>query len=432
MKRLIFLFLSVLVSISGFAEEASVASVTDVSCRQMWPWSGDVEITFTVSGKATPVSFVAQYDGVEPFTLSEYALSGDFFNAAPGRRRVRWSPARAGLDAKALNNFRIVSATPKTEDGDRTYLILNLEDGTYKYCDTVPEGGWHDYYIGSNGNTFLRDTTNMVFRRIPAGVAKLGLNDDLRDLVGLTSKYNKSHTATISSDFYIGVFPVTQAQYRFATNYYVNGTKPAVYHVNPGQRHRNTYVTIRGSTADGIDWPNTKFKVAPGSIVNAFRNIVKDSFPKDWIIDLPTAAQWEYACRATTPDDQLWSVGGKKGDSDTTLTNLLSEIAAWTGHTSTSQYRQVGKNSPNGWGLYDMIGLAREWNLDWYSNSYNEDLGVDPVGPVSGTGRVCRTQEGSSTPKGWYVFTSAYKADLSDASEGAFRLCIHLTSPFAK
>ena len=56
-----FFFLSFLFAVAGMADDASVS---DVSCRQLWPWSGDVEISFTVSGKATPVSFVAQYDGV--------------------------------------------------------------------------------------------------------------------------------------------------------------------------------------------------------------------------------------------------------------------------------------------------------------------------------------------------------------------------------
>ena len=431
MKRAVF----VIAFLSVFAATAEETSVADVSWRQMWPWSGDVEISFTVSGKATPVKFVAQYDGVEPFTLSEHDLSGDFFDAAPGRRRVRWSPARAGLDAKALNNFRIVSATPKTEDGDRTYLILNMADGTYTFRDSVPEGGWINHDAEENGSKYLYATTNMVFRRIPAGTAKLGLNDGLRTRVGLTDKdhpYSKSHTATISSDFYIGVYMVTAAQWRFATNYYVKGTMPSVGHVSKA-RHRNTYNIIRGSVAsDGIDWPNTKFAVAPDSIINAFRNLVKNTFPKDWIIDLPTSAQWEYACRANTPDNWLWSVGGTATDDDATLSSFLDQIASWTGNYD--ENNSVGVYNQNGWGLYDMIGLSREWNLDWYSSTYSQDLGANPVGPASGTKRVCRTWESSTKYDdfGLYVFSSAYKRNVSEDSLASFRLCIHLASPFAK
>ena len=430
MKKTFFL-LSFLFAVAGMADDASVS---DVSCRQLWPWSGDVEITFTVSGKATPVSFVAQYDGVEPFTLSEYALSGDFFNAAPGRRRVRWSPARAGLDAKALNNFRIVSATPKTEDGDRTYLILNMVDGSYSFRDSEPEGGWINHELEENGSKYLYATTNMVFRRIPAGTAKLGLSDDLRTRVGLTDKdhpYSKSHTATISSDFYIGVYPVTTPQWRFATNYYVHGTMPGVGHVSKA-RHRVDYATIRGSSGDtdGINWPNTKFAVSKNSIINAFRNLVKNTFPKDWHIDLPTSAQWEYACRATTDDNYLWSVGGVQDDDDTALTNLLNQIASWAGNSGGSS---VGTHKPNGWGLYDMIGLSSEWNVDWYSESYRENLGVDPVGPYSGSRRIRRTYESNNAFDGWHLYTSAYKGvDPEKGQPNAYRLCIHLASPFEK
>jgi len=432
MKRTVFL----LAFIFAFAAVADEASVSDVSYRQLWPWSGDVEISFTVSGKRTPVSLVARYDGVEPFTLSEHDLSGEFFDAAPGRRRVRWSPARAGLDATALNNFRILSVTPKTEDGERTYLILNLVDGSYSYRDSAPEGGWINQNIEENGSKYLYATTNMVFRRIPAGVAHLGLSEDLRTRVGLTDSehpYSKSHTATISSDFYIGVYPVAHAQWRFATNYYVTGTKPGIGHVAKG-RHRVEYATLRGSSgaADGIDWPNTKFAVASNSIINAFRNLVKDTFPRDWIIDLPTAAQWEYACRATTPDNWLWSVGGTSTDDDSTLNDLLGRIAIWKDNSG-SDFSGMGRCEPNGWGLYDMIGLSSEWNLDWYDgSSYNADLGVDPVGPVSGTRRVKRTLESSSTPSGFFVFTSTYKSSAGETSLNSYRLCIHLSSPFAK
>jgi len=432
MKRTVFL----LSFIFAFAAVADEASVSDISYRQLWPWSGDVEISFTVSGKRTPVSLVAQYDGVEPFMLSEHDLSGDFFDAAPGRRRVRWSPARAGLDATALNNFRILSVTPKTEDGERTYLIINMMDGSYSYRDSAPEGGWINQNIEENGSKYLYATTNMVFRRIPAGVANLGLSEDLRTRAGMTGgsySYSKSHTATISSDFYIGVYPVSLAQWRFATNYYVTGTKPGIGHVTKG-RHRISYATIRGSSgeeADGIDWPNTKFAVASNSIINAFRNLVKDTFPRDWIIDLPTAAQWEYACRATTPDNWLWSVGGTATDDNSTLTNLLSQIASWKGNSG--DVSAMGFYKPNGWGLYDMIGLSCEWNLDWYGSSYNANLGIDPVGPVSGPGRVRRSYEASTTPpSGWYMFTSAYKRTDGEDSLNSYRLCIHLTSPFAK
>lgn len=434
MKKATILATLVFAAGASIAEEASIS---DVSWRQLWPWSGDVEISFTVSGANTPVTFVAQYDGVEPFTLSEHDLSGDFFDAAPGRRRVRWSPARAGLDAKALENFRIISATPETSGGNRTYLVLNMVDGSYTFRDSPPEGGWVNHDAAEDGKKYINLVTNMVFRRIPAGVAKLGMPDDLRTRVGYdisksSHRYSQRHDVTISSDFYLGVFPVTKAQWRFATNYYVYGTKPNIGHVDRA-RHEATYNTIRGATNApyGIDWPNTRFSVATNSIVEAFRNLVKDTFSPDWSLDLPTAAQWEYAARADTPIDQIWSVGGLATDTDEAFTNCLNQIATWKGNTPTTN-ANVGRHAPNGWGLYDMIGLCCEWNLDWCTDS-SPLSGTDPVGPVSGNGRVRRSYT-ASTPTYWYYLTPSflYSIDPNGSSDYGYRLCIHLKSPFAK
>ncbi|MDD9970140.1 MAG: SUMF1/EgtB/PvdO family nonheme iron enzyme [Myxococcales bacterium] len=102
--------------------------------------------------------------------------------------------------------------------------------------------------------------------------------------------------------------------------------------------------------------------------------------------DLPTEAQWEYACRAgtVTPfsfgetitpkqvnyDGNYPYVDGKKGE-----------------------YRQatvaVRSLPPNGWGLHEMHGNVWEWCHDWYSD-YDEDPTTDPSGPETGTGRVLR------------------------------------------
>ena len=136
MKHIILFASVVLSAVTVFAE----ATIENVVVRQLWPWSGDVDIAFTVTGTTnTAVKFTAQYDGVEPYVIPEGELSGDFFDAAPGLRHVRWSPKRAGLDAKTLFNLKI---TAEPDDTDRTYLILNLYDGSYRYATSEPEGGW--------------------------------------------------------------------------------------------------------------------------------------------------------------------------------------------------------------------------------------------------------------------------------------------------
>ena len=47
-----------------FVGEAFAASaVSDVIARQRWPWSGKVDIDYTVTGDTTDVDFTATWDG---------------------------------------------------------------------------------------------------------------------------------------------------------------------------------------------------------------------------------------------------------------------------------------------------------------------------------------------------------------------------------
>ncbi len=67
-------------------------------------------------------------------------------------------------------------------------------------------------------------------------------------------------------------------------------------------------------------------------------------------LDLPTAAQWEYACKAGTDEME---------DDD------LKEIA-WFDENSGGRVHPVGLLRTNKWGLYAMLGNVCEWCLDWY------------------------------------------------------------------
>ena len=414
-RKTILTFAAVILACAAFAD---AATISDVTVRQLWPWSGDVDIGFTVSGANTAVKFTAQYDGMEPFELKEHDLTGDFFNAAPGRRHVRWSPARAGLDADSLTNFRIISVTPDATD--HTYMILNLVDGSYSFAAAEPEGGWL-----ANPEHYQ---TKMVFRRIPAGTASLGLAKALKDKLG-TSAHTAAHTATISSDYYLAVFPATGAQNYYVTQRAAGNIKDVSSYTAKIPDSGTAYSGLRGGVSDGISWPDTKYDVAAGSTVAAYRSLVAGTFSADWNIDLPTVVQWEYAARATTPPStQLWSVGGTADDSFETYTNCLDQIATWIHNASDNPNSLVGQNRPNGWGLYDMIGLCYEWNLDWYDNNTPNYSGTDPVGPKSGSLRSRHSCNITTTT--FSYFTTSVIGSNGESSKHHYRLCIHLKSLF--
>ena len=397
----------------SFAYAAEV-TVSDVVIKQLWPWSSDVDISFTVEGGNTAVKFTAQYAGKEPYVIPEGELSGDFLDASPGRCHVRWNLKRAGLNDKTLFNLKITAEPDLT---DRTYMILNLADGSYRFAANPPDGGWLSdkaYY-----------QTNMVFRRIPKGEGTLGLPKGLRDLIGFpsTESYPKTHKVTHSSDYYLAIFPITSAQHDFV----VRMTKDVSGYSAEIPDDSFSYNDIRGSQSDNIDWPNTKYSVDDGSIVAKFRKVAEKTFSPDWHIDLPTVAQWEYAARATTPTNQLYSSGGKEGESLAAVTNYIDKIATWSHNNSSN--RLVGQQDPNGWGIYDMIGLCYEWNLDWYANSTAYYSGVDPVGPPSGSWRTRRSASTASNTSLKFLTTAGIGTNGAN-SKHYYRLCIHLKSLF--
>jgi hypothetical protein len=90
--------------------------------------------------------------------------------------------------------------------------------------------------------------------------------------------------------------------------------------------------------------------------------------------DLPTEAQWEYACRAGT------SGGWYVPDSDVFDVAVVSVF----GQPALSNTFTVATLEPNAWGLYDTHGNVFEWCLDWF---HGPGLGTgsqtDPLGPTN-------------------------------------------------
>jgi formylglycine-generating enzyme required for sulfatase activity len=116
---------------------------------------------------------------------------------------------------------------------------------------------------------------------------------------------------------------------------------------------------------------------------------------------LPTEAQWEYACRAGTTSryhsgDDPETLAKVANVADATAKGKLPDPWPWNqdrikasdGYVFTAP---VGQFKPNAFGLYDMHGNAAQWCADWYGEDYyGRSPADDPKGPYLGVDRVIR------------------------------------------
>jgi formylglycine-generating enzyme required for sulfatase activity len=215
----------------------------------------------------------------------------------------------------------------------------------------------------------------MLFRRIPAKGAEWYYGSS-----GPTTPNQQAgtkHYVKFTADYYAAIYEVTQAQW---SNVYVNaGISGIATTANPSilttgedlplrPVEHISIAAVRGMVDDGIDWPSTGHTVraAPKSFLGCLRDYCGVD------VDLPTEAQWEYACRAGT--------GTKYCCGDT-----WDDRYGWT-TANCSGPQPVGTTIPNDWGLYDFHGNVYEPCLDWMDNAnydYPANDNTDPQGPVA-------------------------------------------------
>ena len=245
------------------------------------------------------------------------------------------------------------------------YMVVDLASGGISYLDDKPKKGWSDVY----------KTTKMVLRKVPAGKFVMGspTNEFGRE------EAETQHEVTLTKDFYIGIFEMTQKQYAVVT-----GDDPSYYKGDLRPVEQLTYNAIRGKVK-GAEWPASS-DVDDDSFFGKLRAKTGQAF------DLPTEAQWEYACRAGTTTALNNGTNITNEYLDGNMFKLGRSYYNMKDGKGGYEYTTVvGCYLPNAWGLYDMHGNAREYCLDWYKENIGEDPVTDPKGPETGYKRVLRS-----------------------------------------
>ncbi len=370
--------LVVLAFLSLGALGAKATTISVGKCFQMWPFERKVIINYTVSdlSETEYINFYYTTDnGESSYDLRENGLlTGDVGPiSANGSYKVYWVPTDETLYSVKGKMKIGVDVFEPDPPGTFNYMIVDLSGGPsassypVTYTDEVPEGGWNvDEY----------KTSKMVFRHVSADSFTMGSPNDE---TGRSPSQEYQHTVILTKDMYVGVFEVTQGQYKAIT-----GTNPSQQQF-PGSDYYDkypveqvSYEMIRGSSS-GAGWPGGS-AVDSTSFLGVLRAKTGLSF------DLPTEAQWEYACRATTTTALN---SGKDLDDEYESVNL-NEVG-WNVYNAPQWRSQaVGLLLPNSWGLYDMHGNVCEWVLDWYEANLGTTAVTDPVGAATGSMRVNR------------------------------------------
>ncbi len=348
---------------------AENARVTNLTATPRTPWNGLVDITYSLEcdtpDAAMAVSFQGfDYDRNESIpmtTLTGDGAGGELLQSG-GPYHIVWDSANDWPEGHS-SEFT-VTATAEVKETTPLYLVVNLNTGAVTPSATGPD---------------LSDdtcrTTELWLRRIPKGTFTMGSPDTE---VGRYSTETQ-HQVTLTEDFYIGVFEITQKQYSL-----IQGSNPSAYKGDTRPVESVTYNTLRGtgSTA-GAGWPTYGHAVDSDSFLGKLRAKTGKTF------DLPTEAQWEYACRAGTTT----ALNTGKNLTSTDLDSAMDEAGRYSYNQNdgkggySSNHTKVGSYLPNAWGLYDMHGNVFEWCLDWYTSDLGSSAVTDPKGPNTGSDR---------------------------------------------
>ena len=372
----------------------AVPTVKDVALAYEAGSKNAAMITYTLEGGDAVVTIGLETNGVALPDGAATRFTGDVFKRVQaGARSIAWDVVREWPEQQVSNVS--VKVTAWALDAPPPYLVADLSAGAaagpgayplryYPSLAALPDGGLtNDLYR----------TERLLLRFIPAGTFYMGSlfhepnRDVLREFL---------HRVTLTNSFYIGVYEVTQRQWER-----VMGSNPAGFKLDGATRpvENVTYLKIREENeAATLSWPGTGYQVGSESFMGRLRSRTgSDGF------DLPTDAQWEYACKAGTL--QGFNIfGGVPLTNAATDANMdLAGRYLGNGGRSTDYgsagmatipvehaTAKAGSYLPNAWGLYDMHGNVFEWTLDWYSENLGTVPAVEPVGATSGTLRVVR------------------------------------------
>ena len=256
----------------------------------------------------------------------------------------------------------------------QTWYLYKCQDCTHeeKVFDTYPSqceicGGDRIILLDSSqtpsSRKFIEDLGNGVLLEMVAIPRGRFLMGSPKTEKGSDDDERPQHRVEVPP-FLMGKYPVTQAQYQ------------AIMGENPSHFKREN------NPVERVSWHKAK----------EFCQKLSEQTGKTY--QLPSEAQWEYACRAgtTTPFYFGETISTEQANYNGKHTYGNGKKGEYRGKTT-----PVGSFPPNVFGLYDMHGNVWEWGEDVWHENYQE-APDDGSAWVAGGNRNYRVLRGGS----WY------------------------------
>lgn len=340
---------------------AEFPSVDDVTVKQT---GGRVRVDYRLSAPAVvTVDFQTNRTaggwvsvGAENFRDLSGAVNR---RVEAGAQSLVWKCRREGAAFKVSDGaFRAVLKVHALNDPPQ-WMTLELSSGEVRYYDcseALPGGETSPAW----------KTSHVLLKKIPAAATGFFMGQ----AQGENANYASSETrreVVFTDDFYLAVYETTKAQY--------DAVLPQDgFDASGGTMPKNAVSrdALRGSSSN---WPADGHSFGEGSFFSVLNS------RSSCVFDLPTEAQWEFACRAGTSSALYNGLDA---------TSEALERISWNSYNAGGGPHEVGGKEPNAFGLYDMLGNVQEHCLDRYVADLGTDRAVDPKGSETGDYYVIR------------------------------------------
>ena len=340
-----------------------------------------------------------------------------------------WQPRTnwPGHEINASKCRAVVTAWSKSDPPN--YMAVDLSGTSEKlfFADAEHLPG----RLGATNRLYM--TEKLLLRRIPAAYVSWQMGSRSTDR-GRVAADEAQRTVMLTKDYYMGVFMVTQYQhFRILdpNSFYASN----IVTINPITKMSfatEPKIGINYTSLRGNNWPDEK-EPAAGKYLIKWRE--RTSIPG---LDIPTEAQWEYACRAGSPAS--WNNGYDRSNNSFWVYDEKIAQVCWYNNSKKKIFQGIEPNNtvpvgllkPNDWGLYDMHGNFWEFCRDWY---VAEALygGIDPEGsptPAADKFRVGRG--GRSGFRSDHTRSATRYGFHSDYGNGGYRLMCPVDRIFAE